>query len=50
MRRSWLRDNIMGLLQCKAITLDDLAGFSEELQDEMAQFVKILEKRRRRSR
>lgn len=40
----------MGLLQCKAITLDDLAGFSEELQDEMAQFVKILEKRRRRSR
>ena len=47
MRRSWLRDNIMGLLQCKAITLDDLADFSEELRDEMAQYVKILENRRR---
>lgn len=37
----------MGLLQCKAITLDDLVDFSEELRDEMAQFVKILENRRR---
>ena len=49
-RRSWLRDNIMGLLRDDAITLDDLADFSPELRDEMAQYVKILEKRRRRSR
>ena len=50
MRRSCLRDNIMGLLRDETITLDDLADFSPELRDEMAQFVKILEKRRRRSR
>ena len=47
MRRSWLRDNIMGLLRDDAITLDDLADFSPELRDEMAQYVKILENRRR---
>ena len=47
MRRSWLRDNIMGLLRDDAITLDDLADFSPELRDEMAQYVKILENGRR---
>lgn len=40
MRRSRMRDNILGLLQWNVIKLGDLEGFSPELQEDMAHCVK----------
>lgn len=42
MRRSRMRENIAALLQCGAITRSDLEDFSQELQEEMDLFLKVL--------
>lgn len=42
MRRSRMRENIVALLRCGAITRSDLENFSQELQDEMDLFIKVL--------
>lgn len=43
MRRSRMRENIVELLRCGAITRSDLEDFSQELQDEMDLFIKVLD-------
>ena len=40
MSRSRMRSNLLHMLACEVITVEDLAGFSEELRQDLEQIVK----------
>jgi len=41
MRRSHMKDDLRHLLQCGVIALEDLEGFSQELQDDLIRYMNI---------